>query len=304
MPNNPRIPSNLKGWNLEIIRDLLGQGTAEDDLFDWKEQLPNKKDEDSKDGKFGLRKGICAFANSYGGFFIYGVRDPNSKSNLGLSVDQLIVGIDKNIDFPNLFGNFPRECIPSVYWTFKNLNLSNDRQIWVIHIEKSWKTPHGAKSEKDKAIHFMKRTNQGDDYMSIEEIRYSMLNYHERKLKLELVKGELNSIKKQCEFKYVRQTRGGQAYRASRYDLEVIKSVLAEIYLILNDQKNIIDLINNIRITAMQIDGHVENFSSISESTIEKYFKKHNDLIENLSQSIYTKCEECIKLIDSFLNEK
>jgi predicted HTH transcriptional regulator len=302
MPNNPRIPSNLEGWNLEIVRNLIEQGTAEDDSFDWKEKLPQKSDEDNNDGKFRLRKGICAFANSYGGFFVYGVKDP--KSNPGLSTDELMVGIDKSMDFPNSFGNFPKDCIPSVYWTFINLSLSEDKQIWVVQIEKSWKAPHGAKSNKDQAIHFMKRTNQGDDYMTIEEIRYSMLNYHERKLKLELVKGELNSIKKQCEYKHLRQTRGGQSYRASKYDLEVIKSVLAEIYLILNDRKNIIDLINDIRITATQIDGYVENFSSISESTIEKYFKKHNDLIENLSQSIHTKCEECVKLIDDFLNEK
>ena len=299
MPNNPRIPLNLEGWDLEIIKNLIEHGTAEDDSFDWKKQLPNKND---KDGKFRLRKGICAFANSYGGFFIYGVKDP--KSNPGLSTDQLMVGIDKSIDFPNSFGDFPKNCIPSVYWTFTNLSLSDDKQLWIVHIEKSWKAPHGAKSEQDQAIHFTKRTNQGDDYMSIEEIRYSMLNYHERKLKLELVKGELKNIKDQSGFVYLRKTISGQEYRAPKYDVDIIKSVLAEIYLILKDKQDIIYVINEIRTKSIEIDGYVENFSIVSNSVNQAQIEKHNMRVIEISELIKERCEHCIKLIEDFLNEK
>ena len=84
----------------------------EQETFDYKKMLPHSKDDG---GKKRLRKDCCAFANSAGGFLIFGVHD-----DVTSLVDDRLLGFDPQFDFPVHFGNFPSECKPSVRWEIKN----------------------------------------------------------------------------------------------------------------------------------------------------------------------------------------
>src|SRR6266545_2953371 len=106
------VPQRLEDWTLDKVRELLANKYMEQETCDYKERLPDRRDET---GKKRLRKDCCAFANSSGGFLVFGVHDDTT-----LSVDDRLVGFDPHLVFPVHFGNFPSECNPSVRWEIKN----------------------------------------------------------------------------------------------------------------------------------------------------------------------------------------
>ena len=172
-------PKTLDEWNLEIVKNLLEKGYYETESFDFKEKLPDTRDSSKKDD---LRKDCCAFANSQGGFIIFGISD-----NRNLSVNDRLIGLEKDIDFTAQFGAFPQTCKPSVLWDFKNppIELENNKVIHVIQISRSWEMPHCLDS--DNKFIFPKRTNKGNEFMNYEEIRMNFLQFYEKRLKLGLL---------------------------------------------------------------------------------------------------------------------
>src|SRR6185312_14535239 len=102
------IPQTLEGWTIPIIVDLLTKGYYETEFWDFKQMLPHKKNADEKER---LIKSCCAFANSGGGFLIFGVKDDKT-----LPPDQRLVGFDPAFDFPQQFGVYPTKCTPTVNW--------------------------------------------------------------------------------------------------------------------------------------------------------------------------------------------
>ncbi|MBL9005282.1 MAG: ATP-binding protein [Myxococcales bacterium] len=181
------IPETLGGWTLEVIHRLVEQGIFETDRFDFKEMLPNPKDDA---GKRRLRRDIAAFANVEGGFLIYGVKDDKR-----LPAEQRIVGVPKTQDFPVEFGNFPSACEPSVAWDFKNspLMIDGGRAIHVVHVPSSRTKPHGV-FEEDRWW-FPKRTNKGTEPMSYEEVRQAFLDAGRRRSELAWLKSEVTRIR-------------------------------------------------------------------------------------------------------------
>ena len=180
------IPETLEGWTVEVIEALLQQGVFESDRFDFKEQLPHPR----ADGdKLGLVKTCASFANSAGGFLIFGVKDDK-----GLTPSQRLVGFDPAEDFPERFGNFPSAAEPSVEWTFRNpaLRLAGGRLLHVAQVVASPRKPH-AVLDQDRWW-FCKRTSKGTEVMSYEEIRMAFQDTETRRIKLVHLSSELDHI--------------------------------------------------------------------------------------------------------------
>ena len=200
--------------------------------------------------------------------------------------------------------NFPKDCTPSVSWQPKvqPISLENGHVIQVIQIEKSWNLPHAVR--ENEVLHFVKRTHKGIEYMSLEEVRFTMLNQHEKRLKIELVRGEIISIMKESKFIPTRKTfMGGHTYKAPRYDVSVIEAVLADIYTILKNHNNIIHLINEIRKNCKVIEGDVTRITGagLLAGLSQLHFDSHNRIVDEISQVIDSNCQACIELIDNFL---
>jgi predicted HTH transcriptional regulator len=166
------IPRTLTDWSVNAVVDLLRKGLFETDNFDYKELLPHKND---KTGKDRLQRTCCAFANSDGGFIVYGISDDRTQNP-----EDRLVGLPKDQDFPQLFGNYPRNCVPFIEWNFLNppLPLKSGNVLHVVQIPKSWKAPH-ATGDRDSGWRFTKRTNQGDEGMTIEEVRSAYLGLYD-----------------------------------------------------------------------------------------------------------------------------
>jgi len=181
------IPETLDIWTLEVIESLLARGVFESDRFDFKETLPHAK---SADDKMRLRKTCTAFANSDGGFLIFGVKDDK-----GLAVADRLVGLVASLDFPAHFGTFPASCEPPIPWGFRNppVSLSSGRLVHVVHVPKGPSRPHGIRD--DERWHLMKRTNRGNEAMSYGEVQFAFRARGEKLNKLRFLRAEIEHVR-------------------------------------------------------------------------------------------------------------
>src|SRR5712692_5939779 len=156
------------------------KGAFEKDSFDFKEQLPDSRNAEDKQG---LALDCAAFANAGGGFLIFGVKDDRK-----LSPEDRMVGVAAK-DFPAQFGDYPSKCSPSVRWDFKQggLVLPSGRLLHVVHIPESWRAPHSVELPGQQGtFRFPIRTNKGTEYMQISEVHAMFLGLQEKRKKLDL----------------------------------------------------------------------------------------------------------------------
>lgn len=284
------IPRILDEWNLSVIVDLLQKGYYETEYFDFKEKLPNKNDER---GKKRLIKACCAFANSIGGFLVFGINDKKEHT-----VTERLIGIDPTVDFPEHFGNFPQSCTPSVEWDFKNpaITLENGNAIHVIHVFKSWNMPH-AYGDQYNNWSFPKRTNKGDELMNFDEIRMSFLGYYEKRLKLNLLKSEINTIKEQAQSMIIDRDKMESSYSLVTFDLSVVESILSDTYIVIAKSAALLQLLTAIRTTCRTVN----NKQSIFYSTATLAFQNKNQVVKEHNQYLHINCPNIISYCSSAL---
>jgi len=307
---NTLIPATLEAWNIEAILHLLVQGYYEAETFDFKQMVPHKSDEAEK---LGLIKTCCAFANSSGGFLIFGVKDAKSVK-AGDPIESRLIGFDQKYDLPEQFGSYPQKCSPSVIWDFKNppIQLENGNVIHVVQIPRSWNVPHCFETQGkgcDKARCFTKRTNKGDEDMSYEEIRMAFLQYYEKRLKLQLLRSELENIKDHAEKELIIEIWDAQrTYGMGEFGLMVIETVLADTYTILAGQKELLEAIKEIRNGCRKVNDQLRIFYRTAtvgwfgnKQAPNVEFEKHNSNIDALCRPIIVNCNRALALLDQVM---
>lgn len=175
------VPDSIDEWNYDTVNHLVSAGYFETDTFDFKKLLVSKGDPNHN---LRLSKTAAAFANSLGGFIIFGVKDWKQ----GLTAQDRIVGIDYDSEMAQHFGNAIGRSDPSIFYIAGNPPIpipGSERVIFVVKIPNSFKAPHSV--SEDNRPCFYKRTNQGNEPMSHEEIRLAFLSRHERTRKLRML---------------------------------------------------------------------------------------------------------------------
>ena len=165
------LPNDLENWDFDTILELVDQSLFETEEFDFKADLPQVLD-----------KTVCAFANSKGGFLIFGIKDQRNIPTM-----DRIQGISPKRDFPKEFGDkISQKITPPVRFNFKNppLKLHSGNVIHVIHIPQS-NIPHMSSDSI-----FWHRTNKGNEMMSWDQIRHA---FSQEKIDI---------VKKSAEFRY------------------------------------------------------------------------------------------------------
>jgi len=297
------IPQILTDWSKARLVQLLDQGLFEPESFDFKEfRLAKKTPHEKQD----IRTDCCAFANSFGGFLVYGVADDKR-----LPAKERLIGIDKTFDFPKDFGEFPRECMPSIRWEFLNppIDVGNGKVVHVIWIPRSWQGPHSIPAEKpEQGFVFPKRTNKGNEYMSYEEVRMSFLGYYEKRIKLQLLQAELKNIVSDAEVMMdVPDKSMSRMFPSISFYLTTIETVIVDTYTITHERPDLLESIMAVRSHARNINHIVAMFQSeVIIPTLWKgtMIKRHNEKLRQVCPSVIASATRAVEILQDFLTHE
>ena len=290
------IPNSLQLWTIDDVARLAEIGVYESDSFDFKEELPHPSDAASKDR---LTKSCAAFANSKGGFLIFGVKS-------GGPSDGRHVGIDANIDFPEHFGNYPSRTSPRIDWEFLSpaLRLENGQLIHVVEIPQSWQAPH-AVAGRDDGLIFPKRTNKGNEAMSYSEVQTMFLGYYEKRLKLQLLKAELVQISTDAEGMIITpHNNDGSSYGLPTIELRVLETILSDTYSITQSSGELLAAMNDLRARARVVNNKVAVFRlevALPMSNKTDTVKSHNDFVRPHCERIIELSKTAQEYLDQIL---
>jgi len=118
---NVRIPNRLDDWNIEVLESLLHYRSIESENFDFSEKCKN------------LREGICAMANTSGGYIVLGISEDKDQKSGKLNgfkkngfkkgeEDKILQNIDNEL--------FEVEPSPKLYQ--RTLWYNNDSEFCVV----------------------------------------------------------------------------------------------------------------------------------------------------------------------------
>lgn len=279
------IPQALEDWTEKLIIEMLQTGIFESEHFDYKEALPHTSDQSAKER---LRKTCCAFANTDGGYLVFGVSDDRT-----LPPKNRLIGLPKELDFPEHFGNYPKNCFPSIYWQFKNppVTLGSGKLIQIVYIPASPESPH-ATGHIENGWQFMKRTNKGNEPMAPDEVRLRFLSFYEKRIKLELLKAELEMLRDSAKSGYVNdESAASTSLSIVTFDTHVIDTVLSDTFVLVSRAPMLVRIVGEIRVLvrmAANSFGTVRHMLYQGYTNKEETFRNHNELLKG----VYTRIEE------------
>lgn len=148
--------TQLMEWSEEWIREILDKDLGEELLFDFKEGI------NSQDPKHthNLRKAVSSFANTLGGFIVFGIKDKANANGWNR-----LCGVSDSNNFSKELTNkiSGGKVIPHVFFEGPRLislqHNNNSYQVLVIKISSSELKPHAVVSDGDGLLQFWMRGN-------------------------------------------------------------------------------------------------------------------------------------------------
>ena len=235
-------------------------------------------------------------------FLIFGVLNAKKTPTL-----ERIVGIDSNVDFPEHFGNFPKSCSPSVGWEFRNppLQLDSGRVVHIVQVPKGWRAPHAV--EENGAWAFPKRTNKGNESMSIEEIRSAFLGFYEKRLKLQLLRSEILTLARNAQdIRITKPDEIAKKYSLVSFDTTIIESIIADTYSITAECQNLHEVLSRLRQATRTANNRIHLLFSVVMmplTDMRDIIRSHNEFMTPQATQIEQLCGTAIDELDRLLNE-
>lgn len=165
------LSNPLSAWTNEDIETLIELSIEENINLDYKETLPGRSDSDRKE----FLNDITSFANSQGGFLIFGVSEKLEEKKK-TNKPGTIQGIDKEpsqemsrLDQILSSGVYPR----FTDYSFRSFKFAEDKHVVVFQLAKSWIGPHMVTA--DGSNKFFTRAQTGKQPMDYSQIRSAFL---------------------------------------------------------------------------------------------------------------------------------
>ena len=236
------------------------------------------------------------------------IRDDRHALRYSFAVDR-IVGLPTDYDFPEHFGVYPSKCIPSVQWDFLSpaISLINGKLVHIVHIPKSWNAPHAIEHNDGKWL-FPKRTNKGNETMNMEEIKFMFLNFYEKRIRIQLLKSELEQLKfTSASIANVDPSNSGAHYSIVNFDLAIINSVLSETYVLLSQSEFLVTKLSQLRFQIRTLNNEIELFFrkvTMPLTDMEAIVLRHNQSMKFQCQGIYDLTVTVLFALDQVLSGK
>jgi hypothetical protein len=221
------VPTTLNDWTLAVIEALCAASYSESDRHDFKMALPDPKN---------MTKVACAFANTFGGFVVLGVREnaQHQFEPIGIDADGEIYGKfhDKIRAVPEIAVSYPRRIdIPA-----------SGKVLYVFEVLESMRRPH-LPAPADERF-FWKRVGSSCRQMTLEEVRQQMLTLEEKREKLGLLLIDLSHKLRAVEEHS--QVPDG-SYNGDIFTFDLIDRVVIESYSLLRDDLNTIGVLDTLK---------------------------------------------------------
>jgi hypothetical protein len=189
---------------------------------------------------------------------VFGVTDKKTDP-----VDQRLVGLPPDLDFPEHFGAYPQRCTSAVQWEFRQpaLLLPKGNVMHVVQIPRSWNAPHFYRPDpsRPERWRYPKRTDKGTKDMSYEEVRMVFLQYYEKRLKLQLLRAELDNIASMAGGMI------GKSVSRGEFSLTVLGTVLADTYTILASSPRSLADLGELRNTCRLVNREMQIWINSAE---------------------------------------
>jgi len=280
--NNIAIPNSASEWTLPLIVQLVDSDCYETDCLEFKELLivddPKHKEEYRKT----ILKTVSAFANSRGGFIVFGVADRSSKKK---GRDR-IVGLDKSKDLARLFGDQVNVITPNVYYIPQNPPLEipdvAEKVILVIHIPRSLQAPHAF--QQGEAFLFYKRTNKGNVPMAFAEIEKAYASKLSVIAKLKLIHLEISVFAMLMSAPSGKVVEIGKIFKKKRVEYSLVawnpsllENAICDLYPIIDEDAELLDHLSKIILVSRVITSIMSLFplrlklETDMKKTVEEY---------------------------------
>jgi len=281
-------PTSVDDWTYELLESLVNRGYLETDYYDFKAEINSKDPKHNKN----LTKTACAFANTRGGFIVFGVGDLR-KENLGIRLK----GIKPSSALAKEFGDKIRGASPNIHFEFSNPPIPHkrsDKVFFVVHIPKSSEGPHVT----DGGL-FYYRTNEGNKLMSYQGIKEGFLRYEERRHKMKLLYVELLSISTDANATIIVPARRSMDYSMVTLEASSLTSLLTDVYSMIQDDSKLVQDLLEIRRIVSVINNQIRAFfSSIILPTTNQAGKIHSH-----NQALDTRVNILLPLINRVLRK-
>jgi hypothetical protein len=268
------LPARLEDWSLATIETIAASGIMENDVYEFKADLQPPEHQ---------QRNIAAFANTRGGYLIFGVSD-----------DRRVVGV-KNPELIRDFGTkINRNIEPAPSYTFApRLTLSSSNFVYVVEIEPSPRGPIAL--HVDQRLIFLKRTAAGNnESMTYEEIRLAFQNEEARRKKIRMLIIELRLLRDIA--KEVERTGPATTIHLPcmihSYPTALLEALIADVFDVEDGQAALARL-TNLRRLIVTANGSAEQLSRIAflpKAVVESRGIQNN--IQNLARLIYGACED------------
>lgn len=237
------IPKTLNEWTYEAISTLCAAGQCESDRHDFKFNLPDPAN---------TTKICCAFANMSGGFIVVGIRDKGSKQFeiVGLDPDKELYGtlLSKVKADPDIGISLPKVIpIPN-----------STKVLYIFEVPQSPVRPH-LPTPADQRV-FWKRQGSACVQMTLEEIRYQMNTYEEKREKLALLLIDLHHKLRSLEDE---AKLPDDNYSGDIFSFEIIDRVVVEAYTLLKMDVNIFGALDILRRRLMLLNVQKQKMLSM-----------------------------------------
>lgn len=286
------IPTRLDDWTREGIEAVAASGVNENDIYDFKADLQPADHQ---------RKSVAAFANTRGGFLIFGVTN-----------DRKLEGVP-NAELPRDFGvKLKTGLEPSVEYRFRApLEVSPGRNIFVVEVPRSLRGPHAVSINGTWT--FLKRTAAGNcDPMTYEEIRLAFQDTETRRTKLALLSSELSHIDWVAE-RLLKEIPDNASTDGlvndwawmTRYPTTVIDTILGDAFSLFADKTDIqaaLTVLRDETRRSNEVAAVYSNYSFILSTANPQQRGKLYRMMRQFAESIRTNVRHAKKMVDAVLS--
>jgi hypothetical protein len=247
------VPDRLENWTYQTLEALCAAGRSESDRHDFKSRLQEPK---------GTTKICCAFANSFGGFLVIGISETSKRFE--------IEGVEPNKE---LYGQLIAKIKADPEIAISSPNMiaipESTKLVYVFEIPQSPRRPH-LPTPVDERV-FWKRLGSDCVPMTLEEVRYQMNIYEEKREKLALLVMEMSHIVRSLS----EQTAlPDGAYNGSIFSFDIIDRVVVESYSILKSDPNTIGALDTLKKKLMMVNAEKQKLLSMMAVSYAPEFKK------------------------------